>query len=149
MNVGTCQFLDQNYGPWMANASILMKLCTLNKLRVTNSMGTKVFCDSWRLSNLTLLSIGIFHLLGHIFKLEFQELQFGEILYSAQIRDAKFSGDNSFLWHKFGRRTANASIVMKLCILHKSKALNSMVTIAFCNFWRPPVKFDIRQFWHR
>ena len=72
--------------------------CTLNKLRMANSMGTKVFCDSWRLSNLALLNIGTCHVLGHIFKVEFQELQFGAILYSAQIEDAEFNGDNSFLW---------------------------------------------------
>ena len=48
------------------------------------------------MSNLTLLNIGTCHLLGHIFKQELQELQFGEILYSAQIKDTEFSGDNSF-----------------------------------------------------
>ena len=61
-------------------------------------MGTKVFCDSWRLSSLALLNIGTCHVLGHIFKAEFQKLQFGAILYSAQIEDAEFNGDNSFLW---------------------------------------------------
>ena len=47
-----------------------------------------VFCDSWRLLNLTLVNISTCNLLGHIFKQELQELQFGEILYSAQIKDA-------------------------------------------------------------
>ena len=84
-----------------------------------------------------------------------------KILHSEQFEGAEFIDDNSFLWfltpvnvctcllgHSFGRRTANASILMKLCILHKSKALGSMVTIVFCSFWRPPVKFDTCQFWH-
>ena len=84
------------------------------------------------------------------------------ILHSEQFEGAEFIDGNNFLWfltpvnnsschlpgHKFGRRTANASILMKLCILHKSKALSSMVTIVLCSFWRPPVKFDICQFWY-
>ena len=115
VNVSTCQILGQSYGPRTANASILLKFCTLNKSRVANSMVTIVFCDSWRRSNLTLLNIGTYHILGH----------------------------------KFGWRTANASILMKLCTLHKSKTLSSMVTIVFCSFWRPSVKFDTCQFWHR
>ena len=87
---------------------------------------------------------------------------FHKILHSEQFEGAEFIDDNSFLWfltpvnvgtchllgHSFGRRTANASILMKLCILHKLKALNSMVTIVFCSFWRPPVKFYTCQFWH-
>ena len=98
VNVGTCQFLGQTYGPRRANASILMKFCTLNKSRMTNSMVKIAFCDLWRLSNLVLLNISTCHLLGHIFKQELQELQFGKILYSARIKDAEFNGDNSFLW---------------------------------------------------
>ena len=43
---------------------------------------------------LPLLNIGTCHPLGHIFKQELQELRFGEILYSAQTKDA---GDNNFL----------------------------------------------------
>ena len=66
-NVGTCQFLGQSYGRRTTSSSILMKFCTLNKSRVANSMMAIVFCDSWRLSNLTVLNIGICHLLGHIF----------------------------------------------------------------------------------
>ena len=97
VNVGICQFLDQRYGPRTANASILMKFCTLNKSRVANSVVTIVFCDSWQLSNLTLLYIGNCHFLGHSFKQELQELQFGEILYSAQIKVAEFNGYNCFL----------------------------------------------------
>ena len=64
---------------------------------------------------------------------------FHEILHSEQFEGAEFINDNSFLWfltpvnvgtchllgHSFGQRTANGSILMKLCILHKSKALGS------------------------
>ena len=89
---------------------------------------------------------------------------FHEILHTKQFKGAEFIDDNRFLWsltlvsvatchllldHSFGRRTANGSILMKLCILHKWKALSSMVTIVFCSFWRPSVKFDTCQFWHR
>ena len=71
-----------------------------------------------------------------------------EILHSEQFEGAEFIDGNSFLrflrpvnvgtWHllghSFGRRMTNASIEIKLCILHKSKALSSMVTIVFCSF---------------
>ena len=71
-----------------------------------------------------------------------------EILHSEQSEGAEFIDDNSFLWfltpvnvgtchfsgHSFGRRAANASILMKLCILHKLKTLSPMVTIVFCSF---------------
>ena len=73
-----------------------------------------------------------------------------EILHSEQFESAEFIDGNSFLWfltptnvgtchllgHSFGRRTANASILMKFHTLHKSRAVNSMVTTFFCNFWR-------------
>ena len=73
---------------------------------------------------------------------------FHEILHSEQFEGAEIIDDNSFLGflapgsvgtchlltHSFGRRTANASILMKLGILLKSKALSSMVTIVFCSF---------------
>ena len=79
-----------------------------------------------------------------------------KILHSEQFEAAEFIDDNSFLWfltmlipvnvdtchllgHSFGRRTANASILMKFCTLHKSRAVNSMVTIGFCNYWRMSV----------
>ena len=97
VKVGTCQFLGQSFGPRTANASILMKFCTLNKSRVANSMVTIAFCDLWRLSNLALLNIGTCHLLGRTFKQELQELQFGEILHSVQVKDAEFNGGNSFV----------------------------------------------------
>ena len=72
-----------------------------------------------------------------------------EILHSEQLEGAEFIDDNSFLWfltpanvgtchlsgRSSGRRTANASILMKFCTLRKSIAVNSMVTIGFRNFW--------------
>ena len=75
---------------------------------------------------------------------------FHEILQSEQFEDAEFIDGNSFLWfltpanvgtyhlsgHSFGQRMANTSILMKLCILRKSRVVNLMVTIVFCNFWR-------------
>ena len=67
VNVGTCHLWGHSFGQRTANASILMKFRTLHKSRVLNSMIAIVFYDSWRLSNLTLLNIGICHLLGHIF----------------------------------------------------------------------------------
>ena len=85
---------------------------------------------------------------------------FHEILHSEQFEGAEFIDDNSFLWfltpvsvgtchltgHSFRRRTVNTSILMKVCIFQKSKALSSLVTIVFCSFWR---SFDTCQFWHR
>ena len=38
--------------------------------------------------------------------------------------------------HSFGWKAVNASILMKFCTLHKSRAMKSVVTIVFCNFWR-------------
>ena len=75
---------------------------------------------------------------------------FHEILHSEQFEGAEFIDDNNFLWfltpanvgmchlsgHSFGWKAVNASILMKFCTLHKSRVVNSMVTIAFCNFWR-------------
>ena len=73
-----------------------------------------------------------------------------EILHSGQFEGAEFIDDNNFLWfltpvnvgtchllgHSFGRRTANASILMKFRILHKSRLGNSKVAIVFCDSWR-------------
>ena len=75
-----------------------------------------------------------------------------EILHSEQSEGAEFIDDNCFLrfltpvnvgtchlsGDSLGRnafgRAANASILMKLCILHKSKMLSSIVTTVFCSF---------------
>ena len=85
---------------------------------------------------------------------------FHEILHSEQSEGAEFIDNNSFLWfltpvnvgtchllgHSFRRRMANASNLMKFWTLHKSRAVNSMVTIVSCNFWRlsilAPVNVD-------
>ena len=101
-NVGTCHLSGRSSGRRTANASILMKFCTLHKSRAVNSMVTIGFCNFWRLSILTPVNVGTCHLLGH----------------------------------SFGRRTANASILMKFRTLHKSRVGNSIVTIAFCDSWR-------------
>ena len=167
-NVGTCQFLGQSYGRRTTSSSILMKFCTLNKSRVANSMMAIGFYDSWRLSNLTLLNTGICHLLGHIFNnscknfnlVRFYTLHKSKTLSSMvtvvlcdswclSILISANIGTCHVLGHKFGRRTANALILMKLCILHKSKMLSSIVAIVFCSFWCPPVKFRTCLFWHR
>ena len=74
-----------------------------------------------------------------------------KILYSEQFEAVEFIDDNSFLrfltmlipvnvgtchllGHSFGGRTANGSILMKFCTLHKSRAVSSMVAIGFCNY---------------
>ena len=69
-----------------------------------------------------------------------------KILHSEQFECAEFFDDNSFviltpvhvgtchlLGHSFGRRMANASILMKFRTPHKSKVGNSIVTIVFCD----------------
>ena len=68
VNVGNCHLLGHSFGRRTTNASILMKLRTLRKVRVVNSIVTIVFCDSRRLPNLTPVNIGTCHLLGHSFR---------------------------------------------------------------------------------
>ena len=99
VNDGTCHLLGHKFGRRTDNASILMKFCTQHKSRTVISMVTIGFCNFWRLSILTPVSIGTCHLLGH----------------------------------SFGRKTANVSILMKFCTLHKSKVGNSIMTIVFCD----------------
>ena len=74
---------------------------------------------------------------------------FHQILHGEQFEGAEFIDGNIFLWfltpanvgtchlsgRSSGRRTANASILIKFHALHKSRAVNSMVAIVFCNFW--------------
>ena len=99
VNVGTCHLLGHSFGRRTANASILMKFCTLHKSRAVNSMVTIGFCNFWRLSILPPVNVGTCHLLGHT----------------------------------FGQNTANASILMKFCTLHKMRVVNSIATIVFCD----------------
>ena len=68
VNIGTCHLLGYSFRPKAANLPILMKLCTLHKPKAVNSMVTIVFCDSWRLSILTIVNIGTCYLLGHSFR---------------------------------------------------------------------------------
>ena len=65
--IGTCHLSVKSFEPKMANLPILMTFCTLHKPSVVNSMVTIVFCDSWRLPILTIVSIGTCYLLGHSF----------------------------------------------------------------------------------
>ena len=112
-NVGSCHLSGHSFGRRTANASILIKLRSLHKVRVVNSTVTIFFCNFWRLSILTPVIVGTCHLLGH----------------------------------SFGRRTANAPILMKLCTLHKVRVVKSIVTIVFLWFLTP-VKFDTYQYLH-
>ena len=71
-----------------------------------------------------------------------------EILHSQQFEGAEFIDGNSFLsfltpvnvgtchlfGHNFGRRIANASVLMKFRTLYKVRVVNSIVKIVFCNF---------------
>ena len=104
-NGGRCHLSGHSFGRRAANASILMKFCTLNKCRAVNSMVTNFFYKFWCLSILKSVNVGTCHLLGH--------------------------GFGSFEW-----RTANVSILMKLCTQHKLRVVNSIVTIIFCDFRR-------------
>ena len=68
-----------------------------------------------------------------------------EILHSEQFEGAEFIDDNSFLWfltpvnvgtchllgHSFGRRTVDASILVKFRTLQKSRVGNLIVAIVF------------------
>ena len=95
LTISTCDPFFHSFGPKMANLPILMKLCTLHKLSPMNSIVTIVFWDSWRLSILTIVSIGTCYLLGHGFR----------------------------------PKTTNASVLIKFCTLHKTRVVNSMVSI--------------------
>ena len=73
-----------------------------------------------------------------------------KILQRVQFEGAEFIDGNSYLWflrpvnvstchllgHSFERRTANALILMKFRTLHKSRMVNSIVTIVICDSWR-------------
>ena len=156
VDIGTCHLLGQGFKRRTTNASILMKFCTLNKARVVNSIVTIVFCDSQRLSNLTRVNIGTCHLLGHSFGrrtasasilMKFCTLHKSRVVNSiVTIVFYDFRplsnltrvniGVCHLLGHSFGPKTVNLPILMKFRTLHKSRGLNSMVTIVFCDSWR-------------
>ena len=68
---------------------------------------------------------------------------FDKILYFAQTKGGEFNDDNSYLWflmpvnigtcyllgHSFWPKMSNAPVLMKFCTLHKTKVVNSMVSI--------------------
>ena len=87
-NVGTCRLSDHSFGWRIANASILMKFCTLHKLRAVNSMVTIGFCDLWYLSSVRL----------YFWTNNGKCFTFYEILYSTQSDGGEFNSDNNFLW---------------------------------------------------
>ena len=86
----------------MANASTLMKFCTLHRSRAVNSIVIIVFFNFCCLSILAPVIVGTCHLLGH----------------------------------NFGRKTENASILMKFRTPLKVRVVNSIVTIVFCDSQR-------------
>ena len=156
VNIGTCHLLGQSFGRRTANASILMKFCTLHKSRAVNSMMKIFFCNFWRLSILTPVTVGTCHLLGHSFGrrtasastlMKFRTLHKSRVVNSiVTIVFYDFRhlsnltrvniGICHLLGHSFGPKTANLPILMKFRTLHKSRGLNSMVTIVFCDSWR-------------
>ena len=100
--------------------------------------GDKFFRDSWSLQYWHLSSFGpqFWTKNGKSFNLD-------EILLFTQTEGGKLNGDNSFLWfmkavnigtcyllgHSFRPKTANALVMMKFCLLHKTRVVNSMVSI--------------------
>ena len=66
-NGGTCHLSGHSFRQRVANASILMKFCTLHKCRAVNSMVKKFFYKFWHLSILASVNVGTCHLLGHGF----------------------------------------------------------------------------------
>ena len=128
-----------------------MKFRTQHKVRAVNSIVTIVFCDSPHLSNLTPVNTGTCHLLGkggefignNSFEQELQELQFWRNLKLYTNRRPWIQWWQIFLWflkpvnigtcyllgHSFRPKTANALVLMKVCTLHKTRVVNSMVSI--------------------
>ena len=124
------------------------KFCIVNNLKVLNLLITIVFCDSWHLVN-----VGTCHLLGHSFGrrtanasilMKFRTLHKSRAVNSMvtivfcnfwclSILTPVNVGTCHLLGHSFGRRTANASILMKFRTLRKVRVVNSIVTIAFCD----------------
>ena len=153
-NVGACHFLGLSFGRRTANASILMKFRTLHKSRAVNSMVARAFCNFWRLSLLTPVNVGNCPLLALTFGrrtanasilMKFRTLHKLRLVNSMvaiffcdswclSILTSVNIGTCHVLGHKFGRRTTNALILIRFYILHKSKALSSMVTIVFLVF---------------
>ena len=115
-----------------------MKFETLHKLKALNSMVTIFFvileaCQYWHLS-----SFG-----PQFWTKNAKSFNFDEILLFTQTEGGKLNGNNSLLWfikavnidtcyllgHSFRPKTANAPVMMKFCFLHKTRVVDSMVSI--------------------
>ena len=115
-----------------------MKFETLHKLKALNSMVTIFFvileaCQYWHLS-----CFG-----PQFYTKNSKSFNLDEILLFTQSESGKLNGGNSFLWlikavnigtcyllgHSFRPKTANALVMMKLCFPHKTRVVNSMVSI--------------------
>ena len=155
-------FLGHIFGLKTANLPILMRFCTLHKprVRVVNWIVTIVVCDSPRLSNFTpvifqaiVTESGEFNG-DNSFEQELQELQFWWNLQLYTNRRSWIQWWQIFLWlltpvgigachlflgHIFGPKTTNLPILMRFCILHKPRVVNSMATIVLYYSWRLPI----------
>ena len=124
-----------------------MKFKTLHKSTTLNSMVTKIL---WFLTPVNIDTCRHWHLSS--FRPQFwtkngKSSNFDENLYFAQT-GGEFNGDNSFLWFltpvnidncqywyllsvrpQFSTKTVNAPVLMKFCTLHKTRVVNSVVSI--------------------
>ena len=111
--------------------------------------GDKIFCDSWCLSILTPVDIGTCHLLGHSFGpktvnlpilIKFCTLHKPRVVNSMvtivfcdswhlSILTIVKIGTCCVLGHSFWPKTANAPVLMNFCYLHKTRVVNSIVSI--------------------
>ena len=115
-----------------------MKFETRKKSKALNSMVTSFFvileaCQYWHLS-----SFG-----PQFWTKNAKSFNFDEILLFTQTEGGKLNGNNSLLWfikavnidtcyllgHSFRPKTANAPVMMKFCFLHKTRVVDSMVSI--------------------
>ena len=111
--------------------------------------GDKISCDTQRLSLLTPVDIGTCHFLGHGFGpktvnllilMKFCTLHKPRVVNSMvtivfcdswclSIFKIVSIGTCYLLGHSFGPKTANAPVLMIFCTLHKTRVMNSMVSI--------------------
>ena len=115
-----------------------MKFETRKKSKALNSMVTSFFvileaCQYWHLS-----SFG-----PQFWTKNAKSFNFDEILLFTQTEGGKLNGNNSLLWfikavnidtcyllgHSFRPKTANAPVMMKFCFLHKTRVVDSMVSL--------------------
>ena len=111
--------------------------------------GDNIFCDSWRLSILTRVDISTCHLLGHSFGPKAANLPILMkfcTLHKPRVVNSMVTIVFCDSWHlpiltivnigtcyllglSFWPKTANAPVLMKFCALHKTRVVNSMVSI--------------------